>query len=149
VPSSSKTIGLDAALTLTRRRLVLAAGAGAAALYLDALPAAARAATAPAYLRRASYVQGTRFKTPTATGTTVTLTLTSVADLVRARTEPALRGRDDAFTLMFSGPATPVLPAAVRRIRHPTLGWVSLFAAPVGRASGSQAYEVVVDRRPR
>jgi hypothetical protein len=139
VPSSSQTIGLDARLTLTRRRLVLSAGAGAAALYLDALPAAARAA----------YVRGTRCKTPTATGATVTLTLTAVTDLVRARTEPALRGRDDAFTLMFGGPAAPVLPAAVRRINHPTLGWVSLFVAPVGRASGSQAYEVVVDRRPR
>ena len=135
--------------TLTRRRLVLAGGTAAAGLYLaGALPASAAVPSAPAYLRRSSYAYrvGARFSAVSPAGTTVTLRLTSVADLARAKQTPSLAGRDDAFALIFSGPSGSLLGSGIRRLRHPSLGWISLFITPVGGPSHSQLYEVVVDR---
>lgn len=135
--------------TLTRRRLVLAGGTAAAGLYLTgALPAAAAVASAPAYLRRSSYANqvGARFSAVSPTGATVALRLTAVADLARAKQTPSLAGRDDAFALTFSGPADTLLGSGIRKVRHPSLGWISLFISPVGGPSGGQLYEVVVDR---
>jgi hypothetical protein len=134
--------------TLTRRRLVLAGGTAAIGLYvLGAVPALA-AATAPAYLRRASYadVVGATFGAVSPAGAPVALRLTSVADLARAQQTRSLAGRDDAFALTFSGPSGPVVDSGIQRLRHPSLGWISLFITPVGAAVGSQLYEVVVDR---
>ena len=142
---------IDPSLTMTRRHLVLAGGVAGAALYLGGLPSSAAAADAPAYLSRASYARrtGARFSAKTVGGRTVTLRLTAVTDLVRARTEPALRGRDDAFALTFSGASADVLGSGIRRLNHPALGWFSVFITPVGPATTVQAYEVVVDRMPR
>lgn len=142
---------IDPSLTMTRRRLVLASGAAGAALYLGRIPASAAAARVPASLRRASYsgLTGAQFSAKTATGRIVTLRLTAVTDLVRARSEPSLRGRDDAFALAFSGASRDLIACGIGRLHHPTLGWISLFIVPVGRATTSQAYEVVVDRAPR
>jgi hypothetical protein len=137
--------------TLTRRRLVLTGGAAVAGLYvMGGLPAAAAAATtAPAYLRRSSYTayKGIAFAAVGPTGAGITLRLLGVADLARAKQTPSLAGRDDAFALTFSGPAAKPLGSGIRNLRHPALGWVSLFITPAGRATTTeQRYEVVVDR---
>jgi hypothetical protein len=137
-------------LTLTRRRLVVSGGAAMAGLYvIGSRPAAASAASAPAYLRRASYTShtGAAFTAVSPTGTHVTLRLVAVADLARAQQTASLIGSDDAFALTFSGAASNPLGSGIRRLRHPSLGWISLFVTPAGRATATQQdYEVVVDR---
>ena len=136
-------------ITLTRRRLVLSGGAAVAGLYvMGAVPAAAAAASGPAHLRRSSYARltGTTFAAVGPTGAGVTLRLRAVSDLARARQTRSLAGRDDAFALTFSGSASGELGSAICRIRHPTLGWISLFITPSGRPAKQQLYEVVVDR---
>jgi hypothetical protein len=137
--------------TLTRRRLVLSGGAAVAGLYvMGGLPAAASAATtAPAYLRRSSYTSytGLSFSAVGPTGATVALRLLTVSDLARAKQTRTLVGSDAAFALSFSGPAAKSLGSGIRKVHHPTLGWVSLFITPAGRATTTeQRYDVVVDR---
>ena len=134
--------------TLTRRRLVLAGGSAAIGMYLMGGVAAA-AATAPAHLRRASYSRrvGASFAAIRATGTVVTLRLAEVADLARARQMPSLAGRDDAFALVFTGPAT----AAAGR-RHPqaapSVARLDLAVHHAGRR-GRNGAALRGDRRPR
>jgi len=137
--------------TLTRRRLVLSGGAAVAGLYvMGGLPAAASASTtAPAYLRRSSYTSytGLSFSAIGPTGATVALRLLTVSDLARAKQTRSLVGSDAAFALSFSGPAAKSLGSGIRKVHHPTLGWVSLFITPAGRATTTeQRYDVVVDR---
>lgn len=135
--------------TLTRRRLVLSGGAAVAGLYvMGSLPATAVAGSGPPYLRRSSYTAliGADFAAVDPTGDRVTLRLLAVADLARAAQSRSLAGRDDAFALTFSGPANQPLGSAISNLRHPTLGWISLFITPHGPAAAEQRYEVVVDR---
>lgn len=138
-------------LLLTRRRLVQAGGAAAAALYLGRLTGSASASGVPSYLSRSSYaaLTNTPFTAVSASGTITTLRLTEVADLVRARHEPAFAGRDDAFALAFRGPRDVVLDAGIHALRHPSFGEFSLFIAPVDNVANEQRYEVVVDRSVR
>lgn len=135
--------------TLTRRRLVLSGGAAVAGLYvMGGLPATAVAGSGPPGLRRSSYTAlvGAEFAAIGPTGAGVTLRLLAVGDLVRAAQSPSLVGRDDAFALTFSGPANQPLGSAISNLRHPTLGWISLFITAHGAAVTEQRYEVVVDR---
>jgi hypothetical protein len=136
---------------LTRRQLVQIGGASVAVWYLGGPAARAAAAGEAAHLRRASYtgLKGTRFAAVTPGGAPVTLRMTAVGDLVRARSEPSLRGHDDAFALTFTGPATIFMESGISRLQHPTLGWVSLFISPAGPTTTTQSYEVVVDRSGR
>ena len=133
---------------LTRRRLVVAGGTAAAGLlFMGGPPAAVAAAGGPAYLRRSSYrgLTGTTFKAISETGAAVSLRLTAVSDLARAKQMRSLAGHDDAFALTFTGPSG-ALGSGIRALRHPRLGWVSLFITPAGRPGKTQSYEVVVDR---
>lgn len=135
--------------TLTRRRLVLSGGAAVAGLYVTGiLPATAVAGSGPRYLRRSSYsaLIGADFVAVGPTGARVTLRLLTVADLARTAQSRWLANRDDAFALTFSGPANRPLGSAISHLRHPTLGWISLFITPHGAAVTEQRYEVVVDR---
>ena len=83
-----------------------------------------------------------------ASGVSTTLRLAAVADLERAAQTRSLAGRDDAFALTFSGPSGTPLRSGIAKLRHPSLGWVSLFITPFGRATAGQLYEVIVDRAP-
>ena len=141
---------LDPCLTpgLTRRRLVVAGGTAAAGLFLlGGLPAWAAAAGGPAYLRRSSYkgLTGATVKAMNEAGATVALRLTAISDLARAKQTRSLRGHEDAFALTFIGPSG-ALGSGIHALRHPRLGWVSLFVTPAGRPARTQSYEVVVDR---
>jgi len=135
---------------VTRRRLLQTGAVAGAALALGGTRGAApaRAQDVPAYLRRSSYsaLVGTSFAAPTPTAAAVSLTLVEVADLVRARQDATLRGSDQAFALVLNGPRDPVLEQGTRELRHPALGAFEVFVVPVERSSGSQHYELVVDR---
>ncbi len=132
---------------LTRRRLIQIGGTATAAVYLArfAPPAAAAAGGVPGFLVRSSYLPlvGAAFAVAGGSGP---LILNAVSDLVRAQAEPALAGSDDAFALSFAGSPDAVLGSGIHELSQPALGAFSVFIAPVDRAPGTQAYEVVVDR---
>jgi hypothetical protein len=132
---------------LTRRRLIQIGGTATAAVYLArfAPPAAAASGGVPGFLVRSSYLPlvGAPFAVAGGSGP---LILNAVSDLVRAQAEPALAGSDDAFTLSFAGSPDAVLGSGIHELSQPALGAFSVFIAPVDRAAGTQAYEVVVDR---
>jgi hypothetical protein len=137
---------------LTRRRLVQVGGAATAVLYLGGLSGSASAAGVPSYLTRSAYagLGDAPFTALSAGGVAATLRLTEVADLARSRQDPSFAGRDDAFALLFSGPADLVLDSGIHELRNPSLGAFAVFISPVQASGGSeQRYEVVVDRSVR
>lgn len=138
-------------LHLTRRRLVQVGGATTALVALHGLGQAAgiaAAATDRRHFSRATYtgLGDLTFDATGSDGSTSRLTLTGVTDLIRARTEPAFAGRDDAFTLTFTGPGARPLPAGTTTLRHTTLGEFDLFLAPGGSPREIREYEAVIDR---
>jgi hypothetical protein len=128
---------------LTRRGLLASGGAAGAAAFAALNPGVASAITAigqdPAYLRRSGYVRlvGQDFAAGSF-GRSVTLTLAEVDDVAK----PA--GRDDAFSLLFVGPAG--LVGGTRTLSHPSLGSFQMMVGPVDPAGRSQDYEAIVDR---
>jgi hypothetical protein len=47
------------------------------------------------------------------------------------------------FSLLFRGPAEPLLPQRIYRIEHQALGALELFLVPVGREPDGLRYEAV------
>jgi len=45
------------------------------------------------------------------------------------------------FSLVFVGPAEPLLPQGSRRLEHPSLGAFELFLVPIGRDERGVHYE--------
>jgi hypothetical protein len=134
---------------LTRRHVVRAGAAGAAAVWLggfERLAGLAGATTLKAPLRRSSYagLSGT-FAVAVGAGTQ-TLEFAGVEDLPIAASRPELRGHDDAFSLQLRGDATTAFPQGTRQFSHPDLGEFSLFLAPVEQATETQTYEAIIDR---
>jgi hypothetical protein len=47
------------------------------------------------------------------------------------------------FSLLFQGPADPVLPQRIYRLEHDALGPIEIFMVPVGRDDAGATYEAV------
>lgn len=47
------------------------------------------------------------------------------------------------FSLIFLGPEEPVLPQAIRRLEHSSLGELEIFLVPIGRGADGVRYEAV------
>jgi hypothetical protein len=77
-------------------------------------------------------------------------------DLAAATVEPRLRpvaphDRDfllrlyastrEPFSLVFAGPAAPVLPQSIYRLENDDLGALEIFLVPIGRDAGGTRYE--------
>ena len=94
----------------------------------------------PPHLRRAGYAGrvGEHFTIAMPHRRPTQLSLESVTDLT------GVEGRDDAFSLVFSGP--PGLGSATRTLRHPSLGTFALLISPIGPRAGQQDYEAIVNR---
>jgi hypothetical protein len=45
------------------------------------------------------------------------------------------------FSLLFHGPADPLLPQATYRFEHPSLGAMEVFIVPLGRDEHGATYE--------
>ena len=106
------------------------------------LAAAASAVVAdPAHLRRSTYtgLVGQDFSMGW-WGSSASLRLASVSDL------PHLKGRDDAFSLIFVGEAATPATGGEVALSHPKVGKFELFVVPVDRASDPQEYEAIVNR---
>jgi hypothetical protein len=47
------------------------------------------------------------------------------------------------FSILFRGPADPVLPQRIYRLEHGALGPIDIFMVPVGRDDAGATYEAV------
>jgi hypothetical protein len=47
------------------------------------------------------------------------------------------------FSLVFRGPASPVMPQRIYRLEHEALGILDLFLVPVGRDAQGVRYEAI------
>jgi Domain of unknown function (DUF6916) len=130
---------------ITRRHLFAAGGSAGAAAFVALNPRIAAAASAvvadPGYLRRSTYTDlvGQDFALGW-WGSDSSLQLASVSDL------PHLKGRDDAFSLIFLGEAATPPEGAEVALSHPKIGRFELFVTPVNRPGGPQQYEAIVNR---
>jgi hypothetical protein len=137
---------------MTRRRLLQAGGAGAALAIAGSagrVVVAGAAGTATGLLRRSRYTPhvGRSFRLTAPDGTSIMAKLAAVEDL-SPTAQPRLRGSDDAFVLIFRGPARPQLAQDVLDIRHPGAGRAALLASPCSRGRHGQDYAVVVNTLP-
>jgi hypothetical protein len=132
---------------LTRRRLLVTGGASGAAALAALNPRLAAAATAvvsdPAYLRRASYAGhlGERFDVNW-WGSSGSLTLIGVNDIGTAD----LAGRDDAFSLVFSGDPSLVVGNGPLALGNRRLGGFELLVTAVGPRDAEPRFEAIVNR---
>ena len=84
---------------------------------------------------------GSVFLLPDAEGVSLTLVEAKAATLVGdGRRPPPPR---EPFTLLFRGPARPILPQRIHRLEHPALGTLEIFIVPVGPDGGGIGYEAV------
>jgi hypothetical protein len=52
-------------------------------------------------------------------------------------------GRRDPYSLVFRGPASPVLPQRIYRFRHERMGDLELFLVPIGPDGEGMRYEAI------
>ena len=60
-----------------------------------------------------------------------------------ATTLGATPGGRDPFTLVFRGPAEPILPQATYRLEHAELRALEIFVVPIGREADGTSYEAI------
>lgn len=70
-------------------------------------------------------------------GSPLDLVLVEVDDLGPVRPER------NAFSLLFTGPAAPILPQAIYPMENPALGALDLFLVPIGRRDGGICYQAI------
>lgn len=154
VPAHSAARTQDAATTGVEglsRRMFISAGAAVAVL-ATAPPAWARrsiSAARGALTGRANQLKRSRF-TPalgstlrmTGAGEQIDVVLAQITDL-----RPVLRADDeDRFALLLHVPGDQRRAAGIRTLRHPDIGEVALFLAPVDRGVNPAHYEAVINR---
>ncbi|MGH8568636.1 MAG: DUF6916 family protein [Gammaproteobacteria bacterium] len=52
-------------------------------------------------------------------------------------------GRRDPYSLVFRGPASPILPQWIYRLRHERMGDLELFLVPIGPHGEGVRYEAI------
>lgn len=53
----------------------------------------------------------------------------------------------ERFSLIFSGPKSPLLAQRIYRFEHPRIGWFAMFIVPiVTREADQQRYQAIFDR---
>ena len=57
----------------------------------------------------------------------------------------ATAGRREPYSLIFRGPATPVLEQGIVELRQDTFGTLALFLVPIGPDARGMCYEAVVN----
>jgi hypothetical protein len=68
----------------------------------------------------------------------------ALVDLLLVEAQPSDAGAHaprPAFSLLFHGPADPLLPQATYRFEHPSLGAMEIFIVPLGRDEHGATYE--------
>ena len=84
---------------------------------------------------------GATFRLEEDVASSVSLVLVEAAELPR---RAGLPGAPRApFTLVFRGPADPVLPQRIYALKNEALGRLGIFLVPVGRDAAGVLYEAV------
>jgi hypothetical protein len=76
-------------------------------------------------------------------GPPLELVLIEVADLRRRGWPRKPSSGREPFSLLFRGPIEPILPQAIYRMEHASMGVLELFIAPLGPEGGGLLYEAV------
>src|SRR5262245_14508823 len=85
---------------------------------------------------------GSVFTLPEAEGVKLTLVEAKAATMgVADGRRPALPR--EPFTLLFRGPARPILPQQIHCLEHTALGRLEIFIVPVGPDGGGIGYEAI------
>ena len=79
------------------------------------------------------------FTLTAAAGESLALELVEV--LPRAHHDPAAQRR--GFSLIFRGPAQPVMPQQIQRLAHAETGELEMFLVPIGPDQQGMRYEAV------
>jgi hypothetical protein len=136
---------------ISRRRLLQSGGAALAFAYVYSSPLAkvARAAGSstagtPSYLVRSTYQDLTDYDFGIGG---VPLRFKSVADFDAAAVQPNLAGNEDAFSVMFTGPAGTAIGGGPQVVKNAQIGDFTALVVPVdGQVGSQQQYELVVNR---
>lgn len=65
----------------------------------------------------------------------------------KAAAPVGLDAHHEKFSLIFSGPKSPVLEQKIYRFEHPRIGWFAMFIVPiVTEATGQQHYQAIFNR---
>ena len=89
-----------------------------------------------------SGVVGDAFTVGVSPESALTLRLTAATALRSTRPGTAPSG-EPGFALEFAGPFDPVLPQAIYRFSHASLGVHDIFIVPVGRNRDGTTYEAI------
>ena len=66
------------------------------------------------------------------------------APFPRVGKEPVPPGpQRQAFSLVFTGPPTPVLPQRIYRLEHPEMGSLDIFLVPIGIGPEGTRYQAI------
>ena len=85
--------------------------------------------------------QGDTFQVPLSEGVSLAMTLNEATPLGAVTTPPGARRAP--FSLVFLGPAAPLLPQRIYRLSHPSIGTFDLFLVPLGPGPGGLRYEAI------
>lgn len=53
-------------------------------------------------------------------------------EIARYEENPDFAARKEPFSLLFLGPASPLMPQAIYPLEHPALGRMEIFLVPIG-----------------
>ncbi len=148
----------DQETLVTRRRLLAAGAVVAAGVALPPSSAFARtyaSGTTQARFhtryarkgyRRSRFAPhvGTPVKLRPRGGAAIRANLLAIQDVPHVK---GLAGDQDAYTLHFRAPASPLLPEGIMGIRHKDFGVVELYVTPAPAGPGAQDYLAVINRR--
>jgi hypothetical protein len=72
------------------------------------------------------------------------MALIEATDLsARGRQQASDSGRRAPFSIVFRGPATPILPQRIYRVEQPAIGTFDLFLVPIGPDEQGLRYEAI------
>lgn len=61
--------------------------------------------------------------------------------LVEVQARSGKGPRREPFSLVFAGPAAPLLPQSIYRLENDEIGTLEIFLVPIGREAGDTRYE--------
>jgi hypothetical protein len=84
---------------------------------------------------------GKTFRLEREAGPPLDLILAEARDLSIRSSQPATRR--EPFSLLFRGPARPILPQHIYALENEALGRLEIFLVPIGADAGAVEYEAI------
>ena len=85
----------------------------------------------------------TEFVCRTPDGGAYPLRLTEAEAVGQPSKSPPKAESRSAFSLIFQGPQSPILPQSIYSLEHTTLGTLPLFIVPIGREEAGVLYQAI------